>query len=133
MTRDKPKIVAGTTGAIVTVLGNLLSAWENPLTPPPLKALTIGAIGYIILSVDLIPDVLPAVGYTDDLASAGGIVATVAKYCIFKLADLDKEIDEEEGTITDYNLSDSGNEDELDDNLDSILEEEENNEEFDNI
>ena len=70
-TRDKPAIIAGATGAIVTVLGKLLSAWENPATPAPLKALAIGAIGYIILLVDLIPDVLPVVGYTDDLASAG--------------------------------------------------------------
>ena len=66
-TRDKPKIIAGTAGAIVVVLGKLLSAWENPLTPMPMKALIVGAIGYIVLPVDLIPDMLPAVGYTDDL------------------------------------------------------------------
>ena len=95
-TRDKPKIIAGAAGAIVVVLGKLLSAWENPLTPMPMKALIVGAIGYIVLPVDLIPDMLPAVGYTDDLASAGGVVATVAKYCDFTLAELDKEIDAED-------------------------------------
>lgn len=134
LTRDKPKIVAGATGAIVTVLGNLLSAWENPATPAPLKALAIGAIGYIILPVDLIPDVLPAVGYTDDLASAGGLVAAVSKYCTFKLADLDKEIDNEEGKIVEYDISDSENKEELDEDLDEdfddILDEDKN---FDNV
>ena len=96
-TRDKPEIISGATGAIVSVLGKLLSAWENPATPAPLKVLAIGAIGYIILPVDLIPDVLPAVGYTDDLASAGGLVAGITKYCNFTLAELDKEIDAEAG------------------------------------
>ena len=103
-TRDKPAIIAGATGAIVTVLGKLLSAWENPATPAPLKALAIGAIGYIILPVDLIPDVLPVVGYTDDLASAGGLVAGITKYCNFSLADLDKEIDAENRLL----LNDAG-------------------------
>lgn len=95
MTRDKPKIISGATGAIVTVLGKLLSAWGNPNLPAPLKILVVGAIGYIILPVDLIPDMLPVVGYTDDLASAGGVVTAIAKYSNFNISDLDKEIDEE--------------------------------------
>ena len=33
------------------------------------KALIIGALGYFILPVDLIPDFLPAVGFSDDLAA----------------------------------------------------------------
>jgi len=104
-TRDKSKIISGATGAIVTVLGKLLSAWENPTTPAPIKALVIGAIGYIILPVDLIPDVLPAVGYTDDLASAGGLIAGITKYCNFSLAELDKEIDAENGLLLDDTFS----------------------------
>ena len=86
------------------------------------------------MPVDLIPDVLPAVGYTDDLASAGGLVAAVSKYCTFKLADLDKEIDEEEGKNVEYDISDSENEEafdeDLDDDFDDILDEDEN---FDNV
>lgn len=62
-TRNKPKVVAGTTGAIVSVLGKLLSALENPATPTHMKALIIGAIGYILLPLDLIPDFTPVVGY----------------------------------------------------------------------
>lgn len=105
-TRDKPAMVAGATSAIVTVLGKLLSAWENPATPAPLKALAVGAIGYIILPVDLIPDVLPVVGYTDDLASAGGLVAAAAKYCDFSLEALDREIDAEDSGNAELVLDD---------------------------
>lgn len=92
-TRNKPKLIAGTTGAIVTALGSLISALENPTTPNHMKALTIGAIGYIIFPLDLIPDITPLVGYTDDLASVAGIVAGVAAYTNFSLEELDKYID----------------------------------------
>lgn len=92
-TRNKPKLIAGTTGAIVTALGSLISALENPTTPNHMKALIIGAIGYIIFPLDLIPDITPLVGYTDDLASVTGIVAGVAAYTNFSLEELDKYID----------------------------------------
>ena len=86
-------MIAGTTGAIVTALGSLISALENPTTPNHMKALIIGAIGYIIFPLDLIPDITPLVGYTDDLASVAGIVAGVAAYTNFSLEELDKYID----------------------------------------
>jgi uncharacterized membrane protein YkvA (DUF1232 family) len=94
-TRDKPALIAGPTGAIVSTLGKLLSALDNPATPAPLKALIVGAIGYIVLPIDLIPDVIPVLGYTDDLASAAGVVAAVVAYSDFSMADLDNEIDSE--------------------------------------
>ena len=92
-TRNKPKLISGTTGAIVMSLGSLISALENPVTPKHMKALIIGAIGYIILPLDLIPDIVPAIGYSDDLASAAGVVASVAIYNNFSLEELDKYID----------------------------------------
>ena len=33
------------------------------------KALILGALGYFILPLDLIPDVIPALGFTDDAAA----------------------------------------------------------------
>ena len=99
-TRGKSKIIAGPAGTIVGVLGNLISALENPAMPTHYKALVIGAIGYIILPVDLIPDVMPVVGWTDDLASAGGVAAAISAYSNFSLEELDAEIDEEENGQT---------------------------------
>ena len=94
-TRDKPKVMAGTSGVIVSSLGKLLSTLDNPAMPVHLKALVFGAIGYIFLPFDLIPDILPVVGYTDDLASVAGVVAAVVGYSNFSLDELDKEIDAE--------------------------------------
>ena len=95
-TRTKPKVIAGATGAIVSSLGCLLSALENPATPTHMKALIIGAIGYILLPLDLIPDFTPVIGYGDDLASAAGVVAAVGIYSDFSLKKLDAYIDQME-------------------------------------
>ncbi len=92
-TRDKPKLISGTTGAIVSVLGKLISALDNPITPKSMKALIIGAIGYIILPIDLIPDGIPGIGFTDDLASTAAVVAAVGIYSDFSLEKLDEYID----------------------------------------
>ena len=44
-------------------------------TPLPVKATLVGALAYFILPVDAIPDVLPAIGFTDDAA----VLATAIK------------------------------------------------------
>ncbi|MCI6663216.1 MAG: DUF1232 domain-containing protein [Spirochaetia bacterium] len=95
-TRNKPKVIAGATGTIVLSLGKLLSALDNPATPTHLKALIVGAIGYIVLPVDLIPDITPGIGYADDLASVAGVVAAVSVYSNFTLEELDAYIDQME-------------------------------------
>lgn len=94
-TRNMPKAVSGAAGAIVSALGKLLSALDNPATPTGMKALIIGAIGYIVLPIDLIPDVIFPAGFADDLASTAGVVAAVAAYSTFSLKELDKVIDAE--------------------------------------
>ena len=49
-------------------------------TPAWAKAVIVAALGYFISPVDVIPDVLPAIGYTDDLAVLVAAVATVATH-----------------------------------------------------
>ena len=43
-------------------------------TPLDTKGLIIGALGYLILPIDLIPDFIPVAGYTDDLAALLAVV-----------------------------------------------------------
>ena len=49
-------------------------------TPAWAKGVIYGALGYFILPVDLIPDVMPGVGFTDDLAVLAAALITVAAY-----------------------------------------------------
>ena len=52
---------------------------KSPTTSGKDRAKIIGALGYFILPIDLIPDFIPIAGYTDDLAA---LVWGV--YCVIK-------------------------------------------------
>lgn len=62
--------VAKKAGAKVIYMALLLFyTMKEPSTPAKDKALIIGALGYFILPIDLIPDVIPVLGFTDDLGA----------------------------------------------------------------
>lgn len=42
---------------------------KSPKTPTRIKLTIVGALGYLILPTDLIPDFIPVAGYTDDIAA----------------------------------------------------------------
>lgn len=46
----------------------LFYAFRNPNTPKKAKMTIAGALGYLILPIDLIPDFIPVVGFTDDIS-----------------------------------------------------------------
>jgi uncharacterized membrane protein YkvA (DUF1232 family) len=50
---------------------------HEPGTPSWAKSVIIGALGYFILPLDAIPDMLPGVGFTDDLGVLAAAIATV--------------------------------------------------------
>jgi uncharacterized membrane protein YkvA (DUF1232 family) len=52
----------------------------DPDTPRWAKATIYGALGYFISPLDGIPDLLPVVGYSDDLGILLAAVAAVAAY-----------------------------------------------------
>ena len=52
---------------------------KSPTTSNKDRAKIIGALGYFILPIDIIPDFIPVAGYTDDLAA---LVWGV--YCVIK-------------------------------------------------
>jgi uncharacterized membrane protein YkvA (DUF1232 family) len=53
---------------------------QKPDVPPKVKAIIIGALGYFIFPIDLIPDLSPGVGFTDDLGALGVALLQVAMY-----------------------------------------------------
>ena len=52
---------------------------RNPGTPRADRTKILGALGYLILPTDLLPDFLPVVGFTDDLAALAWALYSVAK------------------------------------------------------
>jgi len=52
---------------------------KSPLTSKGDRAKILGALGYFVLPLDLIPDTIPIVGYTDDLAALTWALYAVAK------------------------------------------------------
>jgi uncharacterized membrane protein YkvA (DUF1232 family) len=52
----------------------------DPITPPRVKAVLIGALAYFVLPADAIPDIIAALGYTDDAAVLLAVVRIFAPY-----------------------------------------------------
>ena len=77
---DKVRKVARAAGIkVIYVALELYYVLRNPGTPKADRAKILGALGYFILPLDLIPDALPVAGFTDDLAAQ-----TWALYCVAK-------------------------------------------------
>lgn len=55
-------------------------AAQSSRTPKWAKTAIYGALAYFALPLDLVPDLLPAIGYTDDLWVLAAAVATVSFY-----------------------------------------------------
>lgn len=77
---DKAKSVARQAGIKVIYAALVLYyALQNPAISMKDKGMILGALGYFILPVDLIPDFLPALGFTDDLAALVIVYNKVSK------------------------------------------------------
>lgn len=75
---DKVKKFASKAGSkvIYTAL-KLYYTMQSPDTPAWAKAVIIGALGYFIAPIDVIPDPTPVVGFADDLGVLAAATATV--------------------------------------------------------
>jgi uncharacterized membrane protein YkvA (DUF1232 family) len=49
-------------------------------TPAHVKATLLGAVAYFVLPVDVVPDVLPLIGFTDDAAVLATAIKLVAQH-----------------------------------------------------
>ncbi|MEM9255443.1 MAG: DUF1232 domain-containing protein [Pseudomonadota bacterium] len=58
----------------------LFYAAQREQAPAWAKATIAGALGYFILPTDLVADLIPAVGYSDDLGVLALAIAAVATY-----------------------------------------------------
>jgi uncharacterized membrane protein YkvA (DUF1232 family) len=78
---DKVKGVAKVAGktALEPALKMYYSATDKD-TPLWAKTAIYGALGYLISPIDAIPDMVPVLGYTDDIGVLLAAAATVAAY-----------------------------------------------------
>ena len=51
-----------------------------PSTPFDVKTQIVGALAYLIVPTDLIPDFIPLIGFSDDLAAITFVVSTVSAH-----------------------------------------------------
>jgi uncharacterized membrane protein YkvA (DUF1232 family) len=78
---DKIKKYGKTAGAAVVYNAlKLYYASTSKETPIGIKALIYGALGYFIFPVDLVPDIIPVVGFADDLAALTTALASAYAY-----------------------------------------------------
>lgn len=53
---------------------------KKPEVPMKYKTLILGALGYLISPIDFIPDIVPVLGYTDDLAAVAFALMQIQDY-----------------------------------------------------
>ena len=63
---------------------------QDPETPKHIKAVIYGALGYFIIPLDAIPDVAPAIGFSDDL---GVLLAALALAKVFTKPEHEQQAD----------------------------------------
>lgn len=94
--------IAGKKVVYAALLGYYLLADKN--VPLQVKAKIVGALGYFILPIDLIPDAIPLAGYSDDLSALFWALISACEHITpemeekakRKMLDWFDEIDEED-------------------------------------
>ncbi|MCP9235634.1 YkvA family protein [Lewinella sp. JB7] len=69
---------AGTKTVYTALL--LYYAYEREETPGWAKKIVLGALGYLVMPLDAVPDLTPILGYTDDVTVLGAGLMTIAAY-----------------------------------------------------
>ncbi|MCD5406349.1 MAG: DUF1232 domain-containing protein [Desulfotomaculum sp.] len=116
----KLKTSAQKAGVKVIYAGLLLYyALKSPQVPTKVKGVILGALGYFILPIDIIPDIVPFAGFTDDL---GVLLAALSYLAVYiyrdtsiqmrakaKLAELFGDINDSELLIIDKKIAGKDN------------------------
>jgi len=78
---DKILMYAKEIGAILVYKAlQLYYVTRKPEVPAKVKATIYGALGYLILPLDLIPDIIPVAGYGDDAMAIAFALAVAHMY-----------------------------------------------------
>ena len=67
----------------ITALYKAVQLWfvlQKPDVPAGTKAVIMGALGYLIAPLDFLPDLLPVLGYTDDIVAISFALIKVQGY-----------------------------------------------------
>ena len=64
---------------------------QNPNVPMKIRAAIIAPLGYFISPIDLIPDITPIIGFTDDAAVIAGAMAIAHLYINDEIKNKAKE------------------------------------------
>lgn len=79
--RSKLKHFAGVMGReLVTHSLTLYYMSRDPAVPNDAKLMVFAALGYMILPTDFIPDLIPGVGFSDDLGALVITISTLSKH-----------------------------------------------------
>jgi uncharacterized membrane protein YkvA (DUF1232 family) len=104
---------AGTSVIYAVLL--LFYVLQKPEVPKKVKAVIIGALGYFIVPLDLIPDIAAGLGYTDDLGVLVSALVTASMY-------IDDEIKEQARLKLQSWFGDNIDTSEIDNKLENPLE-----------
>lgn len=66
----------------VPFAADALSVWwcaRDPETPTAAKGMILAALAYFVLPTDALPDILPAIGFTDDAAVFAALMAILGR------------------------------------------------------
>jgi uncharacterized membrane protein YkvA (DUF1232 family) len=87
--RDKARVEDGFWSKLRRNLGRIpfledaVAGWYcafDPDTPLPVKATLMAALAYFVLPADMLPDMVPMLGFTDDAAVIAAALRSVAPY-----------------------------------------------------
>ncbi|MDX1709526.1 MAG: YkvA family protein [Rhodovibrionaceae bacterium] len=87
--RDKARVENGFWRKMRRTLGRVpfledaVAAWYcafDPATPMQVRATLMAALAYFVIPTDMLPDIVPMLGFTDDAAVIAAAIRTVAPY-----------------------------------------------------
>ena len=65
---------------LLTLAFTLYEMWEDPDVPTKAKVVIASALAYLLLPVDAVPDMIPVIGFADDLTALAAAMSQVSEH-----------------------------------------------------